>query len=135
VPIYTFEECGAAGYNPSGALFQGTNGTLYGMNAYGGVASEGGCGTYGTIYSVSNGLSPLVETAPAAGREGQSVIILGNGLTGSTSVRFNGVAAAFTVESDMYIKATVPGGATTGVVSVVTPAGTLNSNPQFVVVK
>jgi uncharacterized protein (TIGR03437 family) len=64
---------------------------------------------------------------------GQSVIILGNGLTGSTRVTFNGTAAAFTVESDTYIKATVPAGATTGVVSVVTPSGTLKSNPQFVV--
>jgi hypothetical protein len=37
--------------------------------------------------------------------------------------------------SDTYIKATVPAGATTGIVSVVTPSGTLNSNPQFVVTK
>jgi hypothetical protein len=43
------------------------------------------------------------------------------------------VAAKFTVESDSYIKATVPAGAATGVVSVVTPSGTLKSNPQFVV--
>jgi uncharacterized protein (TIGR03437 family) len=76
-----------------------------------------------------------VETAPVAGPVGQSVIILGNGLTGSTSVTFNGVEAEFTVESDTYIKATVPTGATTGVVSVVTPSGTLKSNLQFVVSK
>jgi uncharacterized protein (TIGR03437 family) len=69
------------------------------------------------------------------GKVGKSVIILGNGLTGSTNVTFNGVQAAFTVESDTYIKATVPKGATTGTVSVFTPAGTLNSNPQFVVMK
>jgi uncharacterized protein (TIGR03437 family) len=75
----------------------------------------------------------LVETVPVAGPVGQSVIILGNGLTGSTSVTFNGVEAAFTVQSDTYIKATVPTGASTGVVSVVTPSGTLKSNPQFVV--
>jgi hypothetical protein len=37
--------------------------------------------------------------------------------------------------SDTYIRATVPAGATTGKVSVVTPSGTLNSNPQFVVTK
>jgi hypothetical protein len=64
---------------------------------------------------------------------GTQVIILGNSLTGSSHVTFNGVAAAFTVESDSYIKATVPSGATTGIVTVVTPIGTLNSNPQFVV--
>ena len=63
------------------------------------------------------------------------VLILGNGLTGSTRVTFNGMAAAFTVESDTYIKARVPLGATSGTISVVTPAGTLKSNPQFVVTK
>ena len=134
--LYTFLECGSTGYNPVSTLFQGTNGILYGMTAYGGNGTfDGGCGGYGTLYSVSNGLSPLVETSPVAGKVGQSVIVLGNGLTGSTSVTFNGVAAEFTVESDTYIKATVPAGATTGTVSVVTPSGTLNSNPQFVVVK
>jgi len=130
-PVYTFGECDASGYNPSGSLFQGTDGNLYGMNAYGGD----GCGGYGTIFSVSNGLSPLVETSPLAGKVGQSVIILGNGLTGASSVTFNRVPAAFAVKSDTYIKATVPTGATTGTVSVVTPSGTLNSNPQFVVTK
>jgi hypothetical protein len=76
-----------------------------------------------------------VKTVPAAAKAGKSVLILGNGLTGSTSVTFNGVAAEFTVETDTYIRATVPAGATTGMVSVVTPAGALNSNPQFLVTK
>jgi hypothetical protein len=122
------------GYYPVGSIFQNTEGTLYGATGFGnsvGDCNPNGFG-YGTMYSVS-GLTPLVETAPLAGPVGQSVIILGNGLTGSTSVTFNGVEAAFTVESDTYIQATVPVGATTGVVSVVTPSGTLNSNPQFVV--
>jgi uncharacterized repeat protein (TIGR03803 family) len=124
------------GYYPVGSIFQNTEGTLYGATGYGnsvGDCDPNGFG-YGTMYKVS-GLPPLVETAPLAGPVGQSVIILGNGLTGSTSVTFNGVEAAFTVESDTYIKATVPRGATTGTVSVVTPSGTLNSNPQFVVTK
>jgi uncharacterized repeat protein (TIGR03803 family) len=118
------------GYDPfAGPLFQATNGNFYGTTIYGPNPN------LGTIFSFTNGLSPLVETAPRAGPVGQSVLILGNGLTGTTSVTFNGVAAAFTVESDTYIKATVPAGATTGMVSVDTPAGTLNSNPQFVVTK
>jgi uncharacterized repeat protein (TIGR03803 family) len=124
------------GYYPIGSIFQNTEGTLYGATGYGnsvGDCNPNGVG-YGTMYRVS-GLSPLVETVPVAGKVGKSVIILGNGLTGSTSVTFNGVEAAFTVESDTYIKATVPTGASTGIVSVVTPSGTLNSNPQFVVAK
>jgi uncharacterized repeat protein (TIGR03803 family) len=111
------------------ALFQGTDGVLYG------TASGGGTFDGGTVFSLSNNLSPLVETLPEAGSVGARVIILGNNLKGSSSVTFNGVAAAFTVESDTYITTTVSAGATTGMVSVVTPTGTLESNPQFVVTK
>lgn len=118
---------------PIGPLFQGTDGNLYGTTDEGGPGDSGY--GYGTVFKLSIGSSPLVKTVPLAGKVGQSIIILGNGLTGSTSVTFNGVAAAFTVESDTYFKATVPTGATTGTVSVVTPSGTLNSNPQFVVTK
>jgi uncharacterized repeat protein (TIGR03803 family) len=126
--LYNFSP--TRGYGPfAGPLFQATDGSFYGTTIYGPTINVG------TIFKLSNGLSPLVETAPVAGRVGKIVLILGNHLTGSTSVTFNGVLAAFTVESDTYIKATVPPGATTGPVSVVTPSGTLKSNPQFVVTK
>jgi uncharacterized repeat protein (TIGR03803 family) len=111
-------------YNlPNGPILQGTDGSFYGTTE-----------AYWLVFKLSNGLSPFVKTVPMAGNVGQSVIILGNNLTGSTGVTFNGVAAEFTVESDTYIKAAVPKGATTGTVSVATPSGTLNS-PQFVVTK
>src|SRR5258708_2291790 len=55
---------------------------------------------YGAFFRLSNGLSPLVKTVPVAGKVVQSVIILGNNLTGSTNFAFNGVAARFTVESN-----------------------------------
>jgi uncharacterized repeat protein (TIGR03803 family) len=128
--IYTFKpEDKSIGAPPVGPLFQGTDGDFYGVRTY-------GPGNYdGEVFKFSYGLGPLVETVPVAGAVGQSVLILGNGLNRSTSVTFNGVEAAFTVESDTYIKATVPEGATTGVVSVVTPSGTLNSYPQFAVTK
>ena len=129
--LYVFSNGSLSGYDPWSPLFQATDGNLYGTTNYGG----GGKGYYGTVFKLSNGLSPLVKTVPVRGSVGASVIILGNNLTGSTSVTFNDVEAEFTVESESYIKATVPAGATTGVVSVVTPSGTLNSNPQFVVAK
>jgi hypothetical protein len=60
--------------------------------------------------------------------------ILGNNLTGSTSVTFNGTPATFTVvPSGSAIKTSVPSGAITGKVQVVTPGGTLTSNVNFVV--
>jgi uncharacterized repeat protein (TIGR03803 family) len=128
-PLYTFGCC-HTGYDPSSPLFQGTDGLLYGTTLYG---TDNCC--YGTIFSLNNGLRRLVETVPTGGKAGRSVLILGNGLTGTTGVTFNGVQANFTVKSDTYIQATVPAGASTGAVSVVTPSGTLNSNPQFVVTK
>jgi uncharacterized repeat protein (TIGR03803 family) len=123
--LYTFDHVGD-GTLPVGPLFQGTE-SFYGTTTY---SAE-----QGLVFRFSNGLSPLVEPVPTAGKVGKRVLILGNNLTGTTSVTFNGVPAEFTVEKDSFIRATVPAGATTGTVSVVTPSGTLNSNPQFVVTK
>jgi uncharacterized repeat protein (TIGR03803 family) len=118
------------GWEPTGPMSQGTNGDLYGTTSYGPGEFSG------SVFSLSYpSLKPIVETVPVAGPVGQGVIILGNGLTGSTSVKFNGVTAEFTVKSDTCIQATVPASATTGTVSVVTPTGTLNSYPQFLVSK
>jgi uncharacterized repeat protein (TIGR03803 family) len=119
------------GWDPTPSpLFQGTDGGIYGTTLYGPAPC---CA--GTIFRLSNGMGRLVKPVPVAGSAGTSVLILGNRLTGTNSVTFNGVEANFTVESDTYIRATVPSGATTGAVSVVTPTGTLKSNPQFVVTK
>jgi uncharacterized protein (TIGR03437 family) len=80
------------------------------------------------------GLRPFVETLPVSGTVGSAVKILGNKLTGATSVTFNGVAAKFTVVSSTEITTTVPTGATTGEVKVVTSKGTtLTSNVVFTV--
>src|SRR6185369_17222144 len=54
-------------------------------------------------------------------------------LTGATAVRFNGVTAAFTVNSDVRITATVPAGANTGPISVTTPNGTTQSATPFAI--
>ncbi len=133
--LHVFTYCGTTGYIPVSPLFQGTNGILYGTTLFGGNDTSAGCSGDGTIFSLSDGFSPLVKTVPTGGKVGNTVLILGNGLKGTSSVKFNGVKASFTVKSDTYIQATVPAGATTGIVSVVTPSGTLNGNPQFVVTK
>ena len=77
------------------------------------------------------GLGPFVEAQFDFGRAGQVVNILGNNLTGTTGVTFNGVSANFKVVSDTYLKAQVPTGATTGTIQVTTPSGTLSSNVAF----
>jgi uncharacterized repeat protein (TIGR03803 family) len=127
--LYNFACCNI-GKNPNGPLVQSTSGEIYGEVEYSGSNDNSGA-----IFQFSNGIGPSVQPVPVAGKVGQSVLILGNNLTGASSVTFNGVAAKFAVESDTYIKASVPSGATTGTVSVVTPSGTLNSNPRFVVTK
>jgi uncharacterized protein (TIGR03437 family) len=52
-------------------------------------------------------------------------------LKAATSVTFDGIAAPFSVVSVSEITTTVPPGATTGTVEVVTPQGTLSSNVPF----
>jgi len=119
---------GKDGYMPDAPVVQDTNGSLYGTTQKGGPMGSGG---YGTIFSLAIGLPPFVETQTTAGTVGAVVNILGSDLTGATSVTFNGTAAAFTVVSEYLITATVPTGATSGAVQVVTPTGTLSSNLPF----
>jgi large repetitive protein len=64
---------------------------------------------------------------------GNTIQMLGQGFTGTSAVSFNGTAASYTINSDTYLTAIVPVGATTGFVTVTTPSGTLTSNEQFVV--
>jgi hypothetical protein len=77
------------------------------------------------------GLGPFVATQPTFGPGGAAVTILGTDLTGATSITFNGTPAVFTVVRASEITTTVPVGATTGTVQVVTPGGTLSSNGPF----
>jgi uncharacterized repeat protein (TIGR03803 family) len=115
------------GAGPEG-LTQATNGNFYGVTTGGGAHNDG------TVYVLSTGLEPFVEAQPAFSTAGRVIRILGNNLTGTTSVTFNGTAATFSVASDTYITATVPSGATTGTIEVTTPTGTLSSNVPFRIV-
>ena len=119
---------------PDGALpqvgvVQGTDGSFYG------TAPVDGTRGHGTVFRLSVGLGPFVETRPTSGKVGAKVSILGTNLTGATGVSFNGTAATFAVASKSEVTTTVPAGATTGTVEVTTPKRTLKSNMVFRVTK
>ncbi len=116
----------SVGMNPGSPLLQHTNGVLYGTMSY------GGSGYDGILFTFDAGLPPFVTFLPAARQVGHTVEILGQGFTGTTAVSFNGTpAATFSVLSNTYLTATVPDGATTGLITVTTPSATLTSNKQF----
>jgi uncharacterized repeat protein (TIGR03803 family) len=111
---------------PETALMQDTNGTFYG------TFTHGGAHEMGTLYSMDMGLDPFITFVQATGKAGGTAQILGQGLTGTTSVTFNGIAASsFQVNSDTSMTAVVPAAASTGPVVVTTPGGTLTSNISF----
>jgi uncharacterized Zn-binding protein involved in type VI secretion len=84
------------------------------------------------VYSLDMSLGPFIGFVRPTGKVGQTAQILGQGLTGTTSVTFNGVpAASFSVVSDTYMTAVVPSGATTGPMVVTTPTAKLTSNVNF----
>jgi len=68
---------------------------------------------------------------PIFGPSGTGVTI--TGFTGATAVSFNGVAAAFTVDTSGTITTTVPAGATTGPITITTPGGPLVTTTRFTV--
>jgi uncharacterized repeat protein (TIGR03803 family) len=125
--LYSFAS--GIGSTLQSAPMQHTNGRFYGLSAVGGADDNG------SVYTLDMGLGPFVAFVRPSGRVGQSAEILGEGLTGTTAVTFNGLpASSFKVINDTYMTAVVPSGATTGQVVVTTPGGTLTSNVNFRIV-
>lgn len=123
--LHTF--VGSDGSGLQVPVTQHTNGTFYG------TASFGGANGQGTAYSLDMGLGPFLRLQNSAGNVGSTVYILGDGLTGTSAITFNGVAARFKVSSDTLVIATVPAGAASGLVKATTPGGVLVSNTNFYV--
>jgi uncharacterized repeat protein (TIGR03803 family) len=116
------------GISPYAGLMQATNGDFYGTTSQGGTSNDG------TVFSLSVGLGPFVETQPTSGKVGSFVKILGTDLTGVSKVTFNGTPAIFGVSSHSKVTEVttfVPVGASNGKVQVVIPTGTLSSNVPF----
>jgi uncharacterized repeat protein (TIGR03803 family) len=126
--LYSFTS--AVGQAPDANLLQATSGLFYG------AAQNGGPYGYGAMFSLNMGLGPFITFVQPTGKVGQAVQILGQGLKGTTSVTFNGIAAtSFKVANDTFMTAVVPSGATTGKVVVTTPSGPLTSNVNFRIIQ
>ncbi len=124
--LYNFcQQSGCPDGNDPVSMSLATDGNLYGSTWASGALGDG------TFFSFSLGFAPFVQPNPVAGRAGSSMGILGNQLSGTTSVTINGMPASFTVLSDTFIKATIPSGATTGPIQVTTANGTLSSIVNF----
>jgi hypothetical protein len=102
------------------------------------VAAAGGSGT--SSYSNEAGATTLASPPtittfdPSSGRVGAVVTIYGTNLNGATTVRFNVTnATSFSIQSPTQISATVPTGATTGTITIMTPVGSGTSAMAFAV--
>jgi hypothetical protein len=93
-------------------------------------------------FKVSTGPPPpptITSFSPTHGVVGTSVIIAGTGFTGATSVKFGGTSQpTFTVNGGgTQITTTVPAAAPSGVITVATPGGTVDTSalspPNFTV--
>ena len=99
------------------------------------VAAPGGTATSATDFIVTSSGGPTITGfTPTAGPINAKVTITGTGFTGTTSVKFNGKAASFTVNSATQISANVSAGTTSGKITVTAPGGTATSATDFLVV-
>ena len=77
-------------------------------------------------------VTPVENTfKPAKGAPGTQVNLNGSGFLQTSAVSFAGTSASFTVESDSLITATVPVGAVTGPIAVITAGGAATSSANF----
>jgi len=82
----------------------------------------------------TTGTSPdIVSFAPAGAVEGAPVTITGTGLTGTSVVRFGGIASAPSSVTNTQVVAPVPTGAHSGLIELDTPFGTAASDNAFIV--
>ena len=96
------------------------------------VTTAGGTAT--NAQNFVTGTQPIItDFDPPLGSVGDPVTINGLNFSGTTTVvKFNGIVAAVSALSDTSVQAFVPTGATTGRLSITTPAGTGTSATNFV---
>ena len=96
------------------------------------VIGPGGTAVSGNSFTVFSA-PQITDFSPGSGQPGNTIIITGLYLNGTTQVLLGTYSAAFTVLSDRSISLTVPAGASTGLLQVITPGGTAYSQDAYLV--
>ena len=96
-----------------------------------GMTSPGGSALSSANFTVT--APSITSFSPTTGPVGTLVTINGSGFGDVTGVTFNGTSATFSLVSATQITATVPVGATTGKIGVISPGGTELSSSNFTV--
>jgi len=98
------------------------------------VITPGGTCTSGAAYTVTVFTPSISDFSPRQGSVGTAVVVTGDHFTGTSAVKFGGTpVTTWTLDSDTQITATVPAGAGTGVLTVLTAGGTAQSSGVFTV--
>ena len=121
--------------NPSWTPSQVSNAMV--SNATPGKVVNEGTGSPDLLLFTETGAPPGGPTvssfSPTTGNSGTIVTVNGTGFTGVTKVQFNGANAAYLVQTPTRLLTQVPGGATTGPISVTNGLGTGVSAINFTV--
>ncbi|MBO2008240.1 IPT/TIG domain-containing protein [Hymenobacter negativus] len=96
------------------------------------LVSSDGTTSSSTNFLVTASPPNITSFTPTSGPVGTTVVITGTGFTGTTAVKFNGVAAtSFTFINDSEVRAVVATGSGTGSISVTAAGGTGSSGSPF----
>jgi hypothetical protein len=96
------------------------------------VTTSGGTSTSAAPFTVY--VPPTVgSVAPTSAGVHSTITVTGTNFIGVTSVKLNGMSAAYSVVSQTTLVFTVPQGATSGTVTVTTPGGTATSGSSVTV--
>jgi len=134
-----FTDASAVSFNGSAAVtFSVTNNSALNALVPNGVATgpisvtaPAGAASSGTLFFY--GTPTIFSCSPLHGLPGTNVVVSGFNLLGTTVVRFNGAAASFTVSNNSTLSASVPAYASSGLITVDTPAGTAASPNPFAI--
>jgi virginiamycin B lyase len=114
---------GSAAPDTSSSMATGPDGAIWFTNP----ATE-------TIGRITTDITPAIfAKSPSSGPPGTKVIITGRNLAHASRVDFNGAPATIVSDSRTYVVAIVPPGATSGRITITTPAGTVAKNGGFTV--